>query len=129
MVQGSQEDPRHVKIFKPDMNIAAERQVESWNALDACSSCDGLVEGLGRLLLLMLQYFNNTHFPACKNDLSGCYSNQGPEFRKLTGTFAKCVTDSRQHPSPPSPFHKTGTTPVLLIPDRNPVSSAPERFE
>lgn len=65
MVQGSQEDPSHVKIFKTDMNIAAERQVENWNALDACSSSDGLVE-LERLLLLMLQYFNNTNFPACK---------------------------------------------------------------
>lgn len=63
MVQGFQEDPRHVKIFKTDMTIAAERQIENWNALDACSSSDGLVEGLERLLLLMLQYFNNTAFP------------------------------------------------------------------
>lgn len=47
------------------MNIAAERQDENWNALDACSGSDGLA-GQERLLLLMLQYFNNTNFPACK---------------------------------------------------------------
>lgn len=96
------------------MKVAAKNQVETWNALDASCSSDGLVEGLERLLLLMLRYFNNPNFPACKMSvylpLRLLYESSSGLWEVNRDVCKVCY--SLQAASSPPPLHFTKQEPL-----------------